>query len=182
MKTLRLLLWEECNRNCSQCQNKNWDLSKLPVCRDYSGYDQILLTGGEPMLHPNIVLEVVKRIREHNTEAKIFMYTANVVEDYREQHEFVSLLQTIDGATVTCHTPEEVIELSWMVKLFQERLYKGKSLKANLFPKAVICEEEPQKLLDAIKTIEDNPNWNVKYKSWVTKKHLPKDEEFMRLF
>lgn len=43
MSKLRLLLWEECNRTCAGCCNKDWNLSELPVCFDYSGYDLILI-------------------------------------------------------------------------------------------------------------------------------------------
>ena len=49
---LRLLLFEECNRSCPGCCNRDWDLQPLPVCYDLPPYRIILLTGGEPMLYP----------------------------------------------------------------------------------------------------------------------------------
>ena len=32
---LRLLLFEECDRDCPGCCNRDWDLRSLPVCRDF---------------------------------------------------------------------------------------------------------------------------------------------------
>ena len=47
---LRLLVTEECNRHCPGCCNNNWDLKSLSVCKSYRDYEQILITGGEPLL------------------------------------------------------------------------------------------------------------------------------------
>ena len=48
---LRLLLLDDCNRNCPGCCNRDWDLQALPLCQDYTPYRLIMLTGGEPMLY-----------------------------------------------------------------------------------------------------------------------------------
>ena len=42
---LRLLLFEECDRDCPGCCNRDWDLRSLPVCRDFTPYQVIMLTG-----------------------------------------------------------------------------------------------------------------------------------------
>ena len=47
-KTLRLLLFEDCNRNCKKCCNKQWDLKLLPEVGSFKDWDEIILTGGEP--------------------------------------------------------------------------------------------------------------------------------------
>ena len=60
---LRLLLFEECGRNCPGCCNRDWDLQALPVCQDFTPYQIIMLTGGEPMLHPEIIHSAVTEIR-----------------------------------------------------------------------------------------------------------------------
>jgi molybdenum cofactor biosynthesis enzyme MoaA len=52
VKKLRLLVTERCARSCSGCCNHDWDLAALPTCESYAGYDEVLLTGGEPMLYP----------------------------------------------------------------------------------------------------------------------------------
>ncbi|MBU1087771.1 MAG: hypothetical protein KKD05_09695, partial [Candidatus Omnitrophica bacterium] len=58
MKKLRLLLFTECNRNCNGCCNNDWDLKSLLNEHLFKEYSEILLTGGEPMLHPELILEV----------------------------------------------------------------------------------------------------------------------------
>ena len=75
---LRLLLFEDCDRQCSRCCNKYYDLKNLPVEADFTGYREIILTGGEPMLKPRLVLKTIMEIREQNPQALIFMYTAKV--------------------------------------------------------------------------------------------------------
>lgn len=76
-KKLRLLLFEKCNRNCKGCCNKQWDLSKLPIENDFTGYKLIILTGGEPLLEPDLVKNVIRMIR-NKTDAKIILYTAKI--------------------------------------------------------------------------------------------------------
>lgn len=51
---LCLFLFEECHRNCDGCFNKDRDIKNLPLCNDFKDYDLIMLTDGEPMLHPGV--------------------------------------------------------------------------------------------------------------------------------
>ena len=103
VKKLRLLLWEECNRTCPYCVNQQWDLSALPKCRDFNGFDEVMLTGGEPMLHPERVLDVIRYIRK-TVLAKIYVYTANVYDPLMA----LQVLAAADGITVTLHEPCDV--------------------------------------------------------------------------
>jgi molybdenum cofactor biosynthesis enzyme MoaA len=75
MKKLRLVLFEQCNRRCKGCCNKDWNIKSLPVCTDYTGWDVIMLTGGEPMLMPGLVLLTIGFIRTRNPKAKVYVYT-----------------------------------------------------------------------------------------------------------
>ena len=69
MRKLRLLFTKDCNRNCPGCCNKDWDLDSLPVCTDFTPYDLVMITGGEPMLYPERLLHLIRRIREENPKA-----------------------------------------------------------------------------------------------------------------
>lgn len=71
---LRLLLLDDCNRNCPGCCNRDWDLQALPLCQDYTPYRLIMLTGGEPMLYPEIIREAIAAIRRQ-TNVPIYLYT-----------------------------------------------------------------------------------------------------------
>ena len=53
-KKLRLLLTTKCPNKCPMCCNNSWDFSKLPVVERWN-YEQIMFTGGEPLLYPSNV-------------------------------------------------------------------------------------------------------------------------------
>lgn len=57
------------------CCNRDWDLQALPLCQDYTPYRLIMLTGGEPMLYPEIIREAIAAIRRQ-TNVPIYLYTA----------------------------------------------------------------------------------------------------------
>ena len=160
-KTLRLLLFEDCNRNCEGCCNKQWDLSKLPVVNDFTLYDTIMLTGGEPMLRPKYVVDIVDLIRIENPDAKIILYTAKTDNPWA----LLDILDMIDGLTITLHNQDDV--LPWIYFDAIARTV-GKSLRLNVFNSIVVPDNiEDWQIKDNIEWIEDCP--------------LPDDEVFMRL-
>ena len=162
MKKLRLLVTEACNNHCEGCCNKDWDLASLPVIKSYTGYDEILLTGGEPMIDVPAVSRIIHLARTQS-KAKIYLYTA----DTGRPVTLCILLSIIDGLTVTLHHQKDVRTF----KRFLGYLGKDnedKSLRLNIF-KGV-------KLGDL-----DVSEWTVKNDiEWVKDCPLPKDEVFMR--
>jgi len=166
MNKLRLLITKECNRNCPGCCNKDWDLDNLPICTSFEGYDEIMLTGGEPMLKVDLVLKVIEQIRKENPLAKIYMYTAFVFTS-----TIFDTLRLLDGITVTLHTRWDVKKFKWFTQpLYFLYLFSEKSLRLNIF--------------DGIKIPKDlNLNlWKVRKNiKWIKNCPLPKDEVFMRL-
>ena len=160
MKKLRLLVTKECNRKCNGCCNKDWDLDNLPVCTDYSLYDEIIITGGEPTLRNDLVF-IITEIKKVNPTAKILMYTANC-----KYSVFLSALVMLylDGITVTLHTKRD---LRSFVE-FETGLPKNnKSLRLNVFKGVPV---------PALKH-----NWIVKSNiTWIKNCPLPEDEVFMR--
>ena len=164
---LRLLLFTRCNRRCAKCCNTQWDLSKLPACWDYSGYDEVLLTGGEPMLNPELVVETVYKIRRVNPRAKVYLYTAKV--DNIEDSLFVSA--ALDGMTVTLHRPRDIEPFNSFNKdLRMESLVFGsRSLRLNVFKGVPLRDVYTE-------------GWTVKKNiQWIDNCPLPDDEVFMRL-
>ena len=123
---LRLVLFEACDRCCPGCCNHDWDLKNLPVCTDYTPYKMIMLTGGEPMLPPEIIHQAVQKIRAQ-TGAPIYLYTAKV-EGLDE------LLPILDGVTVTLHEPKDLPEFQHFVAAAHN--LSGKSLRLNVFREA----------------------------------------------
>lgn len=160
---LRLLLFTECNRQCKGCCNKDWNLDALPVCNSFSGYKNIMLTGGEPMLQPELVKEVAGRIREE-TEAQIFLYTAKT----DDIDGLLEILRIVDGVTVTLHTRKDAP----LFRDFNDSLRRsditGKSLRLNVFDGISVGDT-------------DVSGWLVKSGiRWIKDCPLPANEVFMR--
>ena len=128
MKDLRLLLFSDCNRSCPDCCNKQYDLVNLPVETDYSRYKLIILTGGEPLLKPSIVLDTIKEIRA-TSKAKIIVYTAKL--------DCISnallILEAADGLTVTLHNQEDVTPWFDFACAVAHIGVQHKSLRVNIF-------------------------------------------------
>ena len=99
----RLVLWEDCNRACIGCCNKDWDMKAIPELPRFENYETYLLTGGEPMLYSDKVVNICQAIKA-NTQSKIILYTAKV----DDQAANVRILPWIDGITVTLHEQKDV--------------------------------------------------------------------------
>jgi pyruvate-formate lyase-activating enzyme len=80
MKVARLIVTMLCGRNCEGCCNTYSRIisQAVPVSRpeDLEGYDMILLTGGEPMLAPDLTLDLIEAFRRHDPARKLYLYTA----------------------------------------------------------------------------------------------------------
>ena len=165
MKKLRLLVTEKCNRACPGCCNKDWDLKNLPVCNDFTGYDEIMLTGGEPLLDVPRLLDLVARIREAHDQVKVLVYTA-----YAER--VLHVLPYVDGVTLTLHEPKGVSPL-WELDNVLDELQdapwvENASLRLNVFK--------------GITNVIPSTLWQIKSDiEWLENCPLPEDEVFMRL-
>lgn len=159
---LRLLLFEECNRSCKGCCNKDWDLNALEKCKTFSGYDEIMLTGGEPMLDLWKIIDTVSAVRRENKEAKIILYTAKTDKPL----DLLAILHYIDGITITLHDQKDVPTF----QRFNNMLAQNRpdiSYRANIFK--------------GIK-IENLPQWQTKRNiEWMKNCPLPEGEVFQKL-
>ena len=76
---LRLLVTTKCHNKCPKCCNKGWDFNSLPVV-DRWNYEQIMITGGEPLLFPLATQAIIQSIRNihllQGTTTKIYIYTS----------------------------------------------------------------------------------------------------------
>lgn len=163
MKKLRLLLFTQCNRNCAGCCNKDWDLKNLPVARDFTGYEIIMLTGGEPLLRPFVIVNTVADIRRQ-TNCPIVVYTAMV----NNPNLFAGILSIVDGITLTLHEQKDVEDFKKLCEVLTGDIVKDKSLRLNIF-KGIEIDNIPEywQVKDGIEWIENCP--------------LPQDEEFKRI-
>jgi len=163
---LRLLLFGDCDRRCQKCCNKDWDLDALPVCENYAGYSEILLTGGEPLLKPDVVKRVVSEIRAQS-DAPIYLYTAKT-DDVKA---FIDTLFLVDGMTVTLHRQKDLTPFVELDKALEScMIMSGKSMRLKTFAAVSMAG------------IEISSCWQHKDGiKWIPNCPLPKDEVFMRV-
>ena len=156
MKSLRLLITKQCNRSCEGCCNKDWDLDALPQIDDFEGYDEIMITGGEPMLEPVITMGFICQLKREGITAPIYLYSATCK----------SMLMThiVDGITLTLHDQDEADEWNQYSHIWKDTASK-KSMRLNIF-KGVKVDSVPF-------------GWKIKNEmEWIKNCPLPKNEVF----
>jgi hypothetical protein len=174
MKILRLLLFSACNRDCEGCCNKDWDLKALPAITDFTDYDQILLTGGEPMLSPRRIWEAIGTIRKQNRTAKIYLYTALV---RAELFDLLNDSHGLDGVTLTLHEQNDVTP-ELLAFLFLAP--REKSLRLNVFEGVSLPSDVKAFGQRVERDVLDG--WKVKLDMiWIKNCPLPENETFGRI-
>ena len=123
----RLLVTYDCHRSCALCCNKDASGPKPAVTtlKALVKYETILITGGEPLLYPYRLLDLIHDLKRI-TKAKIIVYTAMA-----ENHEHLeAFIRAADGITLTLHTQEDATNFHG----FSHRdLPRGKSNRLNIF-------------------------------------------------
>jgi organic radical activating enzyme len=171
---LRLFLWEECDRDCTGCCNKDYDIESIPLYKgNYKEFDEILLTGGEPMLYPARLSNIIDYIKS-KTDAKIILYTAKF-----ELPDIVYIINVLDGITVTFHSQKDVdnFEKAFIkaVGYFGddfENLIKDRSFRINSFVDIDISKLEKLYSYKYFKIKKDI--------NWIKNCPLPKGEVLYR--
>ena len=171
MKIARLIVTWACRRDCDNCCNKMPGLresAKPCSVADLKDYDQVLITGGEPMLYPAQVLKLIRQLRSQRTaaEQKVFLYTALYTPELRQ------LVPELDGVHFTLHYPLKRGDVQGFY-MFQDHigyLDKGKSFRLYIEPRIT-------------KSITIVPNvWSrLEVKPWLTECSLPDGETLLKL-
>lgn len=173
-RKLRLLVTEECPNKCPMCCNNSWDFSSLPVV-DRWDYEEILFTGGEPLLFLDRLCRLADAVSVLSSAAgkapKLYVYTSETAS-YKLDH----LLSYVDGITVTPHdrkATERFIEFNIYVNactILGKSPFADKSLRLNLFP------DVKEYLRGA-----DLSKWQVKDIHWIKDCPVPEGEDFRRI-
>ena len=168
-RKLRLVVTDRCHNSCPMCCNNRFDLSKLPVVEHWD-YDEIMITGGEPMLFPYDVFSLVRAIRKAAPKSvRRYLYTA-----MPPMHDttFSTALCHFDGIVATPHTTTDVEMFRRMARplLHMPGLCARKSLRLNLFP-------EVRSLLEGF----DISLWKVKDMQWIKDCPVPDGEDLRRI-
>lgn len=170
MSKLRLLITPECNRACVGCCNDAYDLGALPKVSGYREFEEIMLTGGEPMLDPIKVMDTLQAIRDDVfVMPKIYLYTAMT----KPRMPLLMLLYNtyLTGITLSLHEQYDIAGFRLFNKLLRKHpdLTVDKSLRLNVVSHVDI-------------TLVDTSLWDVKIIEWKPDGcPLPKDEVFARI-
>ena len=174
MKKLRLLVTDICFNDCDGCCNKDWDLDSLEIEDDFSQYDEILITGGEPMLFP-IYVELLATKLKKESNAKIYIYSSMF-----SPMDVLNVLSIVDGMTITMHTQDDanLFKANW--KLFTEMNHNRRKSKLSH-----IKLSEKSIRVNVFKGVKlPNISSHIKFKRdvvWIKDCPLPKDEVFKKI-
>lgn len=162
---LRLLVTDRCTRGCEMCCNRQFDLASLPVCNAYGGYDEILLTGGEPLTEPVLLRNIILDIRREAPAAKIFLYTSVF------GHRLLYFYDYLDGITASVRTNDDIDALREFTGVIRSRPAAGpsKSLRLKVFAdrEKMTCWPEAY------------APWKVTQAKWLPRCPVPDGEDFM---
>jgi len=124
----RLIVTYKCPRNCEGCCNKDWPYESAKPIQHFN-YEILILTGGEPLLFPDKVVQLAQQIKMASG-GKVIMYTAMM-------KGLLDVLPYLDGITLTLHEPADVDEFNvWAFKHDKKLWDSGKSLRLNVFRSA----------------------------------------------
>lgn len=173
-RKLRLLVTTECPNKCPMCCNNSWDFSKLPKVEHFD-YDEIMITGGEPLLFEDKMGKLIDAIKAihpvlypEEQEPKVYVYTS-MCSMYK-----LANIWNADGFVLTPHSKKDVeFFIHTNEFLLKSRLLKDnpKSLRLNLFKD--IKEMLPEDI--------DLSLWKVKDMEWIEDCPVPQGEDFRRL-
>lgn len=166
---LRLLVTEKCPNKCPLCCNKQFNMNDIPVV-DRWNYEEVMITGGEPLAFPRKVRKLIRAIRHLNkisgVGCKIYVYTS-----IANSHEFLDVLEEADGMVLAIHNIREArnFKKTNMLLLQKRWEYKDKSLRLKLFDEWKDFMPENLSL------------WDVRPTEWIPDCPLPDGEDFRRV-
>ena len=129
MKKARVIITFDCFRNCQGCCNKYGTIMKnaksLQNITDLKNYDVVMITGGEPMLYPNKVIDLTKSLKKENPNIKVYLYTAN----HKNAWDLEQVLQYVDGIQYSLHSNATGIDMDDF-QCFQAQIFTWADVKS----------------------------------------------------
>lgn len=162
-KSLRLIVTEKCGRSCEGCCNKDFDLSthtkisRLNACDNE--YEEILITGGEPLLFPEKVKDLLYGIGSN--KKNICLYTAASCD--LEKLKSILFNYSLTGFTFTIHDNKGIVDFLKIKDLCETW---NKSLRLNIFINE-LTSIPPMNLY----------KWDVKFVEWIKNCPIPENED-----
>ncbi len=162
---LRLIVTNVCNRKCPGCCNVGWKYEPpIPMTKDeIEQYSTIIITGGEPMLYPEKLIEFMDDFDHSN----FILYTASI----GNLHWIKDILYhpNLTGLTFTIHDQKGLDDFELLYTIVQDVLQDRQTpmtLRLNIFLSDVVLR--PMKFY----------GWDVKIIEWITDCPKVEDEDF----
>jgi len=109
-KKARVMLSTVCSRGCDYCCNTHPDqmegLQVLPTMDVLNNYEEIIVTGGEPLEFAELTEAFIMHVRKYMVNKKIFMYIS------RYDNELFRACSLCDGITFALHSSRDYGELA----------------------------------------------------------------------
>jgi len=177
MKKARLLITQNCDKNCDGCCNKHsvFKPRVLNNLNELLNYNEVMITGGEPLLYPHRIITIIDFLRQNNFKGKIYLYSAKYI-----QKTYYELLQKIDGLHYTLHaeaTDRDVSDLKELCNLITHSIFYGSSSETSFrlaIDKRLYAKYDFSNI--------DFSGWHVIRKmEWQMECPLPENEELLIL-
>jgi hypothetical protein len=152
----RIVMSFKCNRKCRGCCNQiaEFDhiLAKIEEIKDY---EKVFITGGEPMLYPDRLMEVINILR-NNGNKKIYLYTA---WPYPKK-KFLEILKHLDGVNLTLHAALD--RMLFYDNGYDKMKFPGKRMVLKVF---------------GVKHLNIEGDWDAKTAKWLKDCPMPPRED-----
>ena len=174
-KKLRLLVTEKCPNKCPLCCNRNIKMNDVPIV-DRWDYDEIMITGGEPLLFHYRLLYILRSIQNITTvmgyAPKIYVYTSKC-----DVSSILSFIKLVDGIVLTPHTKDDI---SYFKQLNNEMLKNW--WKFNDFGRNTDLSMRLNVLPEIKDFLPENlKRWKVKEIQWLENCPVPEGEDLRRV-
>lgn len=175
---LRLLVTTRCHNSCPLCCNNQFKINDIPIV-DRWDYDEVCITGGEPLSNSKMAAKTIKLIESIKTiwtaqgkSGKIYIYTASHRVDLLRR-----AAQAADGLVYTIHNKQESHVLCAFIchngSLIND---PSKSFRLNYF------KGEPfYPVSDALIMRKLRSSWKIKELEWIPNCPVPEGEDFRRI-
>lgn len=129
-KTARLIVTYHCKRKCPGCCNQQEQtVSRVSDIKELLKYQEVIITGGEPMLLASEVIYFIEELREVGFQGKIFMYTSW----WNGKEISKSVLKLLNGITFTLHNEANDKDIMELKSLSNSGYLQDKNFNSRLF-------------------------------------------------
>lgn len=171
---IRLICTYDCPRNCEGCCNKDWKYDppiilspkEIENILKEGKTEELILTGGEPLLYPNFLSSHITNYKRISPETKIILYTSLPSAIHKN---YLFLCRMIDGLTLTLHGNDQLEDFYHLNDFILTTYPSGLNLRLNVFKEVVINENINLSL------------WEVKEIEWIKDCPLPDNEVLCEL-